>query len=318
MSQIATVKELQSEIRSLLKEKNAILLAHNYQRDEIQEIADFSGDSLELSIKASETDARIILFCGVHFMAETAAIISPDKTVLLPRLAAGCALAAQISPTDIKRAREKYGPDVPVATYMNTTAAVKAESDICFTSANGAQVVRSLNAERVFVAPDKNLANWIQRALPDVEIIAWQGGCPVHQIINPADIIRLKAAWDGAEVIAHPECSPDTLDVADHVTSTSGMFRYAASSSAKRFIICTENGVLYKLRRDNPDKEFKLGSEFMVCPNMKMTSLEDARDALTMMKEVITIPEDIRERAFKAVSRMISIPRSERGLTARA
>lgn len=310
MENIRTIEELQIDIKAMLKEKNGILLAHNYQRDEVQEIANFTGDSLELSIKASETDADIIVFCGVHFMAESAAILSPEKTVLLPKKEAGCALASQINPDKIADIRNSIGDEVPIATYVNTTAAVKALSDICFTSANAAAAIKSLNAKKVFVAPDKNLANWIAKQLPEIEIEIFEGGCPVHQVINSSDLDRAKSKWPDAVILAHPECSPGVVDAADHTTSTSGMYRFAKSSSQKRFIICTENGILYRLRKENPDKEFMLANDFMICPNMKMTSLEDIYESIENIKGVITVPEDTRLKARKVLNRMLAVPRS--------
>ncbi len=301
-------KELQAEIRRLVKERNAVMLAHNYQRDEIQEIADLGGDSLALSRKAAETDADVILFCGVHFMAESAKILSPDKTVLLPRLEAGCPMADMITADKLREKKAELGPDVPIVTYVNSTAEVKAESDICCTSANAVAVVNSLSADRVYMTPDKNLAKYTQR-FTDKKVEYWNGFCPTHHLLRPEKLQALMDENPDAKVVAHPECTPEILDLADHICSTSGMYEYAAKENSKRFIIVTENGILYRLRQQNPDKEFIIAGEDMICPNMKVTTLEDVYDALVEMKEEITVDEDIRVKAKQALDRMLAVPR---------
>jgi quinolinate synthase len=300
------IKHSQAQIRRLLKERNAVLLAHNYQRDEIQEMADYSGDSLELSRKAAATDADVIVFCGVHFMAETAAILSPQKTVLLPNLQAGCPMADMITVEKLRKKKEELGPDVPVVTYVNSTADVKAESDICCTSANALRVVKSLDADRVLMTPDMNLAKWVQRHTKK-KIEFWKGFCPTHHLLKPERVAEFKDKYPDAKVAAHPECAPEILDLADHVCSTSGMYAYAKKENATRFIICTESGILYRLRKENPEKEFILAGEDMVCPNMKATTLDDIIESLTEMKNVITVPEDIRVRAKLAVDKMLAV-----------
>ncbi|VAX18549.1 Quinolinate synthetase [hydrothermal vent metagenome] len=301
-------KELQQEIRRLLVEKDAVMLAHNYQRDEIQEIADLRGDSLALSQKAAETDKSTILFCGVHFMAESAAILSPHKTVLLPRLEAGCPMADMITPEKLRDKKAELGAGVPVVTYVNSSAQVKAESDICCTSANAVAVINSLPGDRVFMTPDMNLAKYVQRHT-EKQVDYWKGFCPTHHLLKAYRLIELKEKYPDAKVVAHPECAPDIIDLADHVCSTSGMYAYAKKENAKQFIIATEDGILYGLRLDNPDKEFIIASEDMICPNMKVTTLEDVYDALTEMKHVITVPEDIRVKAKKTLDRMLAVPR---------
>ena len=301
-------KEIQAEICRLVKERNAIMLAHNYQRDEIQEIADIGGDSLALSQKASETDAGVILFCGVHFMAESAAILSPHKTVLLPRLEAGCPMADMITADKLREKKKELGPDVPVVTYVNSSAEVKAESDICCTSANAVSVVNSLPGDRVFMTPDMNLAKYVQRhTTKNVEY--WKGFCPTHHLLKAEKVAEMKEKYPDARVVAHPECAPEILDLADHVCSTSGMYTYAKKENAKRFIIATESGILYRLRLENPGKEFILVSQDMICPNMKVTSIEDVYEAIRDMKHVITVPEDIRIRAKRSLDRMLAVPR---------
>jgi len=301
-------KEIQAEICRLVKERNAIMLAHNYQRDEIQEIADIGGDSLALSQKASETDAEVILFCGVHFMAESAAILSPHKTVLLPRLEAGCPMADMITADKLREKKKELGPDVPVVTYVNSSAEVKAESDICCTSANAVSVVNSLPGDRVFMTPDMNLAKYVQRhTTKNVEY--WKGFCPTHHLLKAEKVAEMKEKYPDARVVAHPECAPEILDLADHVCSTSGMYTYAKKENAKRFIIATESGILYRLRLENPGKEFILVSQDMICPNMKVTSIEDVYEAIRDMKHVIRVPEDIRIRAKRSLDRMLAVPR---------
>ncbi|MBW1710938.1 MAG: quinolinate synthase NadA [Deltaproteobacteria bacterium] len=300
-------KELQKRIRGLIKERNAILLAHNYQRAEIQEIADLTGDSLGLSIQAAETDAEVIVFCGVHFMAETASILSPHKTVLLPRMDAGCPMADMITAPALRRRKAEL-PGVPVVTYVNTTAEVKAESDICCTSANAVKVVNSLDADRVLMTPDRNLARYAQRHV-SAEILLWDGCCNIHDKLRADHILRAKERWPEAVVVAHPECRPEVLDLTDAIRSTSGMLGFCKESKATQFIIGTENGLLYQLRTQNPDKKFYQASRSMVCPNMKLTRLRDVAVALETMDPVVTVPEDVRLKALVAVNRMLAVPR---------
>ncbi|MBW2060648.1 MAG: quinolinate synthase NadA [Deltaproteobacteria bacterium] len=301
------IKELQARVRELLKRRQAILLAHNYQRAEIQEIADLTGDSLGLSIQAAETDADVIVFCGVHFMAETASIICPDKTVLLPRLDAGCPMADMITAPAL-RIRKAELPGVPVVTYVNTTATVKAVSDICCTSANAIAVINSLPGDRVLMTPDRNLGQYAQRHVKK-EILLWNGCCNIHDRLGADQILRAKARWPEALVVAHPECRPEVLDLADAVRSTSGMISFCGENHGQKFIVATENGLLYQLRRQNPDKQFYQASRAMLCPDMKLTRLEDIVEALATMNPVIKVPEEIRRRALKAVNRMLAVPR---------
>ena len=300
--------ELTQAIRDLLKQRNAVLLAHNYMRDEVQAIADITGDSLQLSMEAAKTDAAVIVFCGVHFMAESAAILSPDKTVLLPRPDAGCPMADMVDVTGLQKLKAMH-PGVPVVTYVNSTAAVKAESDICCTSANAVSVVRSLPENELIFAPDRNLGRWIARFVPDKQLIYWDGYCPTHDRLTVAEVQSARAEYPDAVFMAHPECPPEILDIADHICSTSGMYVYARQSGAKRFIVGTEAGILYRLRLENPEKEFILPTNRLICPNMKLTSLEDVREALVTMKPRITVPADVRERAKLALDRMLAVPR---------
>jgi len=300
-------KELQGRIRNLARKRNAIILVHNYQRAEIQEIADLTGDSLGLSIQAAETDAEVIVFCGVHFMAETASILSPNKTVLLPRMDAGCPMADMITAPALKKRKAEL-PGVPVVTYVNTTADVKAESDICCTSANAVKVVNSLDAKRVLMTPDKNLARYTQRHVKK-EILLWDGCCNIHDRLRAEHILRAKERWPEAIVVAHPECRPEVLDLANAIRSTSGMISFCKESKATQFIIGTENGLLYQLKKQNPNKRFYQASRTMLCPNMKLTRLVDVAKALETMAPVVTVPEETRRKALVAVNRMLAVPR---------
>ena len=299
--------DIRQEIRHLLKERNAVLLAHNYMRDEVQEIADITGDSLGLSQEAAKTSAAVIVFCGVHFMAESASILSPGKTVLLPRLDAGCPMADMVTVEGLRELKAKH-PGVPVVTYVNSSAAVKAESDICCTSANAVKVVNSLPDREVIFVPDRNLGQFVARQ-SDKTFHFWDGYCPTHERLRAEDVERLKAEHPDALFICHPECNPKVVALADHACSTSGMYDYCRTSPAKRFLIGTEAGILYRLRQENPDKEFILASPALVCPNMKLTSLEDILDALKTMAPVVKVPEEIRVPAKQALDRMIAIPR---------
>ena len=301
------IYELQQEIRKLLKEKNGIMLAHNYQRDEIQEMADVTGDSLALSQIAAKTDAEVIVFCGVHFMAESASILSPDKTVILPRIEAGCPMADMVTVEKLIEKKREL-PGVPVVCYVNSSADVKAESDICCTSANAVKVVNSVDGERVLMIPDMNLSMYTAR-LTTKEVIPWKGFCPTHQYLKPSDVLKMKKQYPDAKFVAHPECTPEVLDLADHICSTSGMYKYAKESDAKEFIIGTEMGILYKLKKENPEKKFYLCSNKLICPNMKLTTLEDVYTGIRDMKNIIKVPEEIRIRAKKSLDRMLEIPR---------
>jgi quinolinate synthase len=299
----------QQEVRHWLEKRRAILLAHNYQPGEIQDIADFLGDSLALSMAAAETAAEVIVFCGVHFMAETAAILCPEKTVLLPRLDLGCSLADSVTTAKLL-ARKAELPGVPVVTYVNSTAAVKAESDICCTSANAISVVNSLAAPRVLMVPDKNLALYAaQHTSKDIEILTWEGCCHVHDGLSVEEAVKSKAAHPRAVFMAHPECNPGVLEQAEVIRSTSGMLKYARESQAQEFIIGTEKGILHQLRKENPGKVFYSPSRRLICRSMKRITLADVITALKENRHQITVPEGIRVRALKAVERMLAVPR---------
>ena len=299
----------QQEIREWLKRRRAIMLAHNYQPAPIQDVADLVGDSLELSLAAAKTGAEVIVFCGVHFMAETAAILCPDKTVLLPRLDLGCCLAESVK-VDKLIARKEELPGVPVVTYVNSTAAVKAESDICCTSANAVRVVNSLKAPRVLMLPDQNLGLYVARhTQKSVEIITWEGWCNVHDGLSAEDVLQCRAAHPQAVFLAHPECNPEVLDQADAILSTSGMLQYAHTAPAREFIIGTETGILHRMRLENPGKLFHSPSHRLVCRPMKRITLGDVLASLKEDRHQVTVPVQTRERALKAVARMLAVPR---------
>lgn len=302
------IKVLQKKIRQLLREKNAILLAHNYQRPEIQDIADLTGDSLGLSLEAAKTEAGIIVFCGVHFMAETAAIVCPDKVVLLPVISAGCPLADMITAPSLAQKKGEY-PGVPVVSYVNSPASVKAESDICCTSANAVQVVNSLvKNDTVLMTPDRNLARYTQRHT-NKNIVYWEGFCTYHDRLSPEQVMMVKRDHPRALFLAHPECRPEVIDLADEVKSTSGMLDYVMKSPAGEFIIGTETGIIHTLKTQNPNKAFIPADERMVCADMKKIHLDDIVHALITQTPVIKVDEDTRVRAYRAVERMLRVPR---------
>ena len=299
---------LGAEIRQLLRDRNAVLLAHNYQRDEVQELADITGDSLGLSQEAAKTTADVIVFCGVHFMAESAAILSPDKTVLLPREEAGCPMADMITGADLAAYRSAH-PDAMVVTYVNSSAEVKALSDICCTSGNAVNVVRSIPPEKeIFMVPDRNLAHYVRKASGRA-LSWWDGYCPTHERLTIEAVATARGSHPGALLLVHPECPPEVVETADAVLSTAGMLAYCRRSSAGEFIVGTEMGILYRLRKENPGKRFHIASRTMICPNMKLTTLEDVRDSLASMSPVIRVPENIRLRAKAALDAMLAVPR---------
>ncbi len=302
-----TITTQQQEVRQWLKRRNAILLAHNYQPPEIQDAADFLGDSLALSLTAAKTPAEVIVFAGVHFMAETAAILCPDKTVLLPRLDVGCFMADTVSAEGLK-ARKAELPGVPVVTYVNSTAAVKSESDICCTSANAVKVVNSLPGARVLMVPDRNLAKYTARHT-DKEVLFWEGCCNIHDALTAQEVLAARAAHPKALFLAHPECRPEVLDLADAIRSTSGMLEFVRASGATEFIVGTEQGILYTLQQQNPGKIFYSPSPNLVCPDMKRITLDDILAALKENRHRITLPEEVRRRALTAVQRMLAVPR---------
>ncbi len=296
---------LAEQILKLKKERNAIILVHNYQLSEIQEIADLLGDSLELSRKAVETTAEVIVFCGVHFMAETAAIFNPATKVLLPDMNAGCPMADMITAEQLRQ-KKKELPGATVVTYINSTAEVKAESDICCTSANGVKVVESLDSEEILFVPDQYLGHYIATKTGK-KMTLWPGYCPAHARIQPEDIIRLKQEYPRARVVVHPECRPEVIALADEALSTSGMCRYASREDFSEMIVGTEIGIIYRLRKENPGKKFIPVSEQAICPDMKLITLEKVLKSLEAMAPQVKVPEAIRVRAKAAVDRMLAI-----------
>jgi len=324
------INALREEILEFKEKKRAIILAHNYQRTEVQDIADFVGDSLELSRKAAAIDCDMIVFCGVNFMAESASILSPEKTVLLPEIEALCPMADMIrldSPRPVRTSFPGFPnppafvfppeftlrdiklqyPGVPVVAYVNTTAEVKAESDICCTSANVVKVIESLPGDEVICIPDKNLSMWAAKNTKK-RVIAWDGYCNVHERVTVEDVKRARAEHPDAVLMAHPECRPEVLDMADHVTSTSGMLRFASSSPAAEFVAGTEIGLLHRLRTENPGKTFFPLRKDMICPNMKKTTLKSVLRAFEENTYVIKVSEEVRVPAKRALDRMLAIP----------
>jgi quinolinate synthase len=299
--------EISNEILRLAEERDALILAHNYQRDEIQAMAHITGDSLALSMEAAQTGRSVIVFCGVHFMAESAAILAPEKTVLLPRLDAGCPMADMITADGLREMKSRH-PGVPVVTYVNSSAAVKAESDICCTSANAVKVVASLEEAEVILAPDRNLGRYIADQV-DKTCHFWDGYCPTHERFTVDDVRVVQADYPEALFMAHPECPPEVLAIADHICSTSGMYTFAKDNPAQQFIVGTEAGILYRLRKENPEKTFILPTTRLICPNMKLTSLEDVLQSLQTMSPQVTVPEAVRIPAKVALDRMLAVPR---------
>ena len=294
------------KIFELKKKHNAVILAHNYQRGEIQDVADFVGDSLGLSQQAARTDADLIVFCGVHFMAETAALLSPDKTVIMPDEHAGCPMASMITARELREKKKLY-PNAKVVCYVNTTAAVKAESDICCTSSNAVKIVSSIpEDEDIIFVPDKSLGAYVSSCL-DREMMYWEGYCPTHHRILADQIVKMKSEHPDAEVVVHPECTPDVIALADHVASTTGILNYAKSSNSKEFVIGTEIGILHRMKKENPDKIFMPVTPLSDCPNMKLNTLEKLLWSLEDIQFVVTVPEEIAVEARKAIQKMLDL-----------
>jgi quinolinate synthase len=306
MDRSAGAEQVLAEIRRLKEERDAILLVHNYQPGAIQDIADITGDSLELSRAAATMEGDVIVFCGVDFMAETAAILSPEKTVLLPAADACCPMAQMISPYELRLAKERH-PDAAVVCYVNTTADVKAESDICCTSSNAVKVVNSVEQDSIIFVPDKNLGQYAQRFTKKT-ILPWEGFCIVHDRITPAQVHEARKAHPDAILLVHPECRPEVIDLADHVASTSGIIREVCTSPRKEFIIGTEVGILHRLKKECRAKQCYPLDAGAICRNMKKTSLESVRDSLATLRPRITVPEDVAVRARGAIGRMLALP----------
>ena len=298
--------ELIEKIQKLKKERNAVILAHCYQNVEIDEVADFVGDSLYLSQQAAKTDAEVIVFAGVFFMAQTAKILNPDKTVLLPRKEAGCLMADMINHEQLVEFKSKH-KSMPTVCYINSTAEVKAECDICCTSSNAVKIVESLHADEILFLPDTYLGKWVESELGNVKVTTYPGYCPTHLRIKPEDILAKKEEYPTAKVLAHPECHREIIKLADYVGSTTGIMNYATKSADKQFIIATEKGVVDRLRRDNKDKEFILVKENLVCHNMKWNTLEDIYLALLHNRYEITVEPEIAKKAIGCIDRMLEV-----------
>jgi len=299
-------ERLINKIEQLKEQRNAVILAHNYQPDEIQDLADFAGDSLGLSIQASETDADVIVFCGVRFMAETAAILSPQKTVLLPEKTAGCPMADMITAEQLRELKEQNA-DAIVVCYVNSTAEVKAESDYCCTSSNAVEVVNSLPEDRrIIFVPDQHLGQFVAERTGR-DMVLWPGYCTTHVLMTAEDIRGAKAKYPDAVVMAHPECTEPVKELADELLSTGQMLKFAAAGKAKRFIVATENGIIHALKQQNPDAEFIAASGRAICPNMKKITVDKIVASLEDMQYRITVPEEIRTRAERSLNRMVEI-----------
>ncbi len=312
MTKKSIPSEIEAKIRDLKKKRGAVILAHNYQLPEVQDVADYHGDSLELSRIASSTGAKVIVFCGVHFMAETAAILSPDKLVIMPDVQAGCPMAKMITAADVRQLKMKH-PHAAVVSYVNTSAEVKAELDVCCTSTNAVAVVNAVaegalipGRREVIFVPDKYLADYVSKKT-GITLISWNGYCPTHVKILPEDIRRERRFHPQAQVMVHPECLPEVVAMADAVLSTSKMCAFARETTARELIVGTEVGLIYRLKKDNPDKEFYPASEAAVCPNMKRTTQEKILWALEELKSVVSVPEKIRSRARIAIDRMLQV-----------
>ena len=301
------MKNLTDEILDLKKERNAIILAHNYERPEIQDIADFVGDSLGLSREAVNTKSELIVFCGVDFMAETASILNPNKTVLIPDRSAMCPMAMMLEVRDIKAAKEEY-PDSETVLYINTTAETKAEADCICTSANAPEIVNAMDSDIILFGPDKNLAYFVEKRT-DKKIIPVprDGVCPTHHQLSKRDFLDSLRRYPDADLLVHPEVIPEVQDMAEHIASTEGMVEYCRKSSAKEFIIGTENGLIHRLEKEIPKKRFYRASDMAVCPAMKMITLEKVRDSLKGLMYEVKVSEEIRVKAKKAIDRMLEI-----------
>jgi quinolinate synthase len=307
------IRELEAEIRALARAQDAVILAHNYQLPEVQAVADHVGDSLQLAITGRDVPQSTIVFCGVHFMAESAKVLSPEKRVLLPNLSAGCSLADSITAESLEDWKARY-PDHAVVTYVNSTAEVKALSDVCCTSANAASVVRSLPQRKILFTPDRNLGAWVKSKVPEKEIVVYDGCCPVHDVLRSASVNKVKASRPEAVIIAHPECRADVLEIADEVCSTTAMLSAVARHpEARTFIVATEHGIVHQMKQRYPGKEFVVADGCigcrMHCPYMKMIDLVMIRDALQKGKHEVTVPADVIAGARRALERMIAVPR---------
>jgi quinolinate synthase len=298
-----------TRITGLKKKNNAIILAHNYQLPEVQDIADLLGDSLDLAMKAQKTNADNIIFCGVDFMAESAKILNPEKNVIIPDIDARCPMANMVNLKDLEELKNK-NPDAKVVAYINTTSDVKAISDICCTSSNGVKVVKSLKSKKIIFVPDKNLGAYIQRYIPEKDMILWPGMCATHHRITKQDIFKLKKEHPNSKILVHPECRPEVIDIADYAFSTNGMVNYAKESDVKEFIIGTEKELCYRLKNENPNKMF-YPIKSAICPNMKKITLEKVLNSLETLEPKIHLSEEIMKKAKKPLQKMMEIGRGD-------
>ncbi|WP_058300502.1 quinolinate synthase NadA [Gorillibacterium timonense] len=298
-------RELKERILRLKEEKNAIILAHYYQRDEVQEIADFRGDSFLLAQKAASTDADVIVFCGVHFMGESAKILAPNKTVVIPDERAGCPMADMVNVDGLKALKQQH-PNAAVVAYINTSADVKAETDICCTSANAVKVVNSVDADEIIWVPDKNLGNYVSK-FTTKKMILWEGYCNTHDMLTVRDVMEMREKFPNAEFVVHPECRPEVVKLGDFVGSTTAILKYCKESATKQFIVGTEDGVGYQLRLDSPDKEFHFATKYLVCPNMKVNNLKKVAQCLETLSPQIYVPPQVADKARQSLERMLQV-----------
>jgi quinolinate synthase len=296
---------LKERIAQLKKERNAIILAHYYQRDEIQEIADFRGDSFLLAQKAAQTDADVIVFCGVHFMGESAKILAPNKKVIIPDERAGCPMADMVNVEGL-RALKRQHPNAKVVAYINTSADIKAETDICCTSANAVKVVNSVDSDEIIWVPDKNLGDYVSK-FTNKKMIIWEGYCNTHDMLTVKDVEEMKAMYPNAQFVVHPECRPEVVKLGDFVGSTTAIIKYCKESDCKEFIVGTEDGTGYQLRKDSPDKTFHFATKYLVCPNMKVNNLKKVARCLETMQPEIFVPEDVANKARASLERMLLV-----------
>lgn len=298
-------RELKQRIAELKKERNAIILAHYYQRDEVQEVADFRGDSFLLAQKAAQTDAEVIVFCGVHFMGESAKILAPNKTVIIPDERAGCPMADMVNVEGLKALKRQH-PNAAVVTYINSSAEIKAETDICCTSANAVKVIQSVDAEEIIWVPDKNLGDYVSK-YTDKKMIIWEGYCNTHDMLTVKDVIEMKAQHPGAQFVVHPECRPEVVALGDFVGSTTAIIKYCKESDCQQFIVGTEDGTGYQLRLDSPNKTFHFATKFLVCPNMKVNNLKKIVRCMETMQPQIYVPPHVAEQARLSLERMLQV-----------
>jgi len=298
-------RELRERLMQLKKERNAIILAHYYQRDEIQEVADFRGDSFLLAQKAAATDAEVIVFCGVHFMGESAKILAPNKTVLIPDERAGCPMADMVNVDGLRKLKAQH-PNAKVVTYINSSAEIKAETDICCTSSNALKVINAVDSDEIIWVPDKNLGHYVQQHT-DKKMIIWEGYCNTHDMLTVKDVEEMKAAYPNAQFVVHPECRPEVVALGDYVGSTTGILEYCKKSDCQEFIVGTEDGTGYQLRVDSPNKKFHFATKYLVCPNMKVNNLKKLVKCLETMQPQIYVPPAVADKARLSLERMLQV-----------